>query len=264
MSKKKSTKSTAAAFIKPDGVSLSVRLFYLTDMAMSANQLVKFMKSKPFAISDEKPVEGFTKVKERGNTVSCEFIMSFTIPRYTFTKGKLIELDTPTFSVKRGTIVVKIDREFVEIRGSDRLAARFRTLLRREEVARMTPLSVTKQARTVFDEIKRRDKANISYVLLTDMDETKIAFTHAEFKGNNIQNASEINLYQQRFNGNIARFSGVIPYSSTKKAMKTTVNFKGGAMTIFPFDSKGVSPRDLRWLVTMLENNADPPPSPAA
>ena len=68
-------------------------------------------------------------------------------------------------------------------------------------------------------------------------------------------------LYQQRFNGNIARFSGTIPYSSTKKAMKTTVNFKDGAMTIFPYDTKGISPKDLRWLVTMLENNADPYPA---
>jgi hypothetical protein len=180
---------------------------------------------------------------------------------YTFEKGKLVKLDKPSYSVKRGTVVVKIDRNFVEIRGSDRLASRFRTLLRREEVARMAPLSVTKEARTVFDDIKRRDKANISYVLLTDMDKTKIAFTHAEFKGDNIQNASEINLYQQRYKGNIARFSGLIPYSSSKKVMKTTVNFKAGAMTIFPWDPKGINPRDLKWLVTMLENNADPYPT---
>ncbi|MHA2025969.1 MAG: hypothetical protein ACW98U_08725 [Candidatus Thorarchaeota archaeon] len=261
MSKKKSTRSTAAAYIKPDGVSLSVRLFYLRDMAMSANQLVKFMKGKPFVMSKKEPAEGFSKVKATGNTVSAEFVVSFALPMWTFEKGKLLKIDTPSYSVKRGTVVVKIDRDFVEIRGSDRVAARFRTLLRREEVARMAPLTITKEARTVFDEIRRRDKANISYVLLTDMDATKIAITHAEFKGDNIQNASEINLYQQRYNGNVARFSGVIPYSSTKKAMKTTVNFKAGAMTIFPFDPKGISPKDLRWLVTMLENNADPYPA---
>ncbi|MHA2178739.1 MAG: hypothetical protein ACXAAK_10360 [Candidatus Thorarchaeota archaeon] len=258
MSKKK---STGATFIKPDGVSLSVRLFYLRDMAMSSNQLVKFMKANPFVMSKKEPAQGFAKVKVSGSAISCEFVASFALPMYTFEKGKLQKVDTPSYSVKRGTVVVKIDRDFVEIRGSDRLAARFRTLLRREEVARLAPISVSKQARTVFDEIKRRDKANISYVLLTDMDKTQIAFTHAEFKGDNIQNASEINLYQQRYKGNIARFTGVFPYASTKKSMRTTVNFKAGAMTIFPFDSKGISLKDLRWLVTMLENSADPYPA---
>ncbi|MFW9768778.1 MAG: hypothetical protein ACFFF9_09710 [Candidatus Thorarchaeota archaeon] len=253
-----SAKKSAADLIKPDGVSLSVRLFHLRDMAMSAAQLEKFMKGKPFVMSETEPVQGFAKVNAEGSTVTCEFIASFALPLYTFRKGKLEKLDSPSYTVKRGTVVVKLDRDFVEIRGSDRLAARFRTLLRREEIARMAPLSVTKEARTVFDDLKRRDKANISYVLLTDMDVKKIAFTHAEFKGDNIQNASEINLYQQRYQGNIARFSGSIPYPSSKKTMKTTVNFKAGAMTIFPYDPKGISPKDLKWLVTLLENNADP------
>ena len=93
------------------------------------------------------------------------------------------------------------------------------------------------------------------------MDKTKTSLTHAEFKGDNVQNVSEINMYQQRFKGNIARFSGVFPFSATKKMMKTTVNFKAGAMSLFPFDSRGISPKDLRWLVTMLENKADPAPS---
>lgn len=255
------TKSVKTELIKPDGVSLSVRLFYIRDMTLSTNQLAKFMKSQPFVMSKNEPAQGFAKVKESGNTVSAEFIASIRLPIYTFEKGKLLEL-APRFTVKRGTIVVKLDRDFVEIRGSDRLAARFRTLLRREEVARIAPLCITKAARSVFDDIKRRDKANIAYVLITDMNKAKIAFTHAEFKGDNIQNASEINLYIQRYEGNIARFSGVFPYPASKKSMKTTVNFKVGAMTIFPFDRKGISPRDIRWLVTMLENNADPYPPP--
>jgi len=256
-----SAKKPAAELIKPDGVSLSVRLFHLTDMAMSAAQLAKFMKGMPFVMSESEPAHGFTKVNAEGNSVSCDFIASFALPLYTFRRGKLEKLDSPSYTVKRGTVVVKLDRNFVEIRGSDRLAARLRTILRREEVARMAPISITKEARIVFDDIKRRDKSNISYVLLTDMDKTKIAFTHAEFKGDNIQNASEINLYQQRYKGNIARFSGYIPYPSSKKTMKTTVNFQAGAMTIFPYDPKGINPKDLKWLVTMLENSADPAPA---
>jgi hypothetical protein len=256
-----SSKKSAAALIKPVGVSLSVRLFYLRDMAMSAAQLTKFMKGMRFEISKEEPAQGFAKVKADGNIVTADFIASFALPRYTFERGKLVKLDTPIYTVKRGTVVVKLDRNFVEVRGSDRLASRFRTLLRREEVARMAPISVTKEARNVFDDLKRRDKANISYVLLTDMDEKKIAFTHAQFKGDNIQNASEINLYQQRYQGNIARFSGLIPFPSSKKIMKTTVNFQAGAMTIFPSDPKGINPRDIKWLVTMLEDNADPYPA---
>ena len=255
------TKSAKTELIKPDGVSLSVRLFYLRDLTLSANQLAKFMKGRPFVMSKNEPTQGFAKVKESGNTVSAEFIASIRLPIYTFEKGKLLEL-APRFTVKRGTVLVKLDREFVEVRGSDRLAARFRILLRREEIARMAPLCITKAARSVFDEIKRRDKANIAYVLLADMNKAKIAFTHAEFKGDNIQNASEINLYIQRYEGNIARFSGVFPYPASKKSMKTTVNFKAGAMTIFPVDRKGISPRDIRWLVTILENNADPYPPP--
>lgn len=261
MSKSKSSTSASAALIKPDGVSLSVRLFYLRDMTYSAAQLAKFMKGQSFVMSQDEPTHGFANVEVSGNTVSAEFIASFRIPIYSFERGRLVKIEEPSFTVKRGTVIVKIDRNFVEVRGSDRIASRFRTVLRREEIARMAPLSITKEARTVFDDIKRRDKANISYVLLTDMDKTKIAFTHAEFKGDNIQNASEINLYQQRYNGNIARFSGVFPYSSSKKLMKTTVNFKVGAMSIFPFDPKGISPKDLRWLVTMLENSADPYPA---
>ena len=261
MSKTKSDKAVSSALIKPDGVSLSVRLFYLRDMTLSAKQLVKFMKGQSFVMSKDETTQGFAKVKDSGNAVSAEFIASYRLPIYTFEKGKLIELD-PRFTVTRGTVVVKLDRDFVEVRGSDRLAARFRTLIRREEVARMAPLRISKAARTVFDEIKRRDKANITYVLLADMNKAKIAFTHAEFKGDNIQNASEINLYIQRYEGNIARFSGVFPYPASKKSMKTTVNFKAGALTIFPVDRKGISPRDLRWLVTILENNADPFPPP--
>lgn len=219
------------------------------------------MKDQSFVMSKDETTQGFAKVKASGNTVSAEFIASFRLPIYTFEKGKIIELES-RFTVTRGTAVIKLDRDFVEVRGSDRLAARFRTLLRREEVARIAPLRITKAARKVFDELKRRDKANIEYVLISDMNKAKIAFTHAEFKGDHIQNASEINLYIQRYEGNIARFSGVFPFPASKKSMKTTVNFKAGAMTIFPFDSKGISPRDLRWLVTILENNADPFPFP--
>ena len=125
MSKTKSTKSASAAFIKPDGVSLSVRLFYLRDLTLSVNQLAKFMKGQPFVMSKDEPTQGFTKVNVSGNTVSAEFIASFRLPVYTYEKGKLLKIEAPSFTVNRGTVVVKTDREFVEIRGSDRIAARF-------------------------------------------------------------------------------------------------------------------------------------------
>ena len=230
----------------------------------------------------EEQGQGFASVDESGKTISAEFIASFRQSVFTFEKGALKELE-PIYSVKKGTVIFKLSRNFVEIRGSDRLASRLRTFLRREEIARIAPVTITKQAKDVFDGLKSLPGANITYTLFANFDSPSILFTQAEFRGNKIQNASEINLYQTRYKGNIAKFNGILPYPSSKKLMKTSVNFSSGSLSIYPMDMteetiistkteikerprkdepKVISPKDLRWLVTMLEDNADPYPPP--
>jgi hypothetical protein len=282
LSKKQSTKSVKPELIEPEGASLSVRLFYLEDLMVSVPELVKFMKSNSFTMLPEEQGQGFASVDESGKTISAEFIASFRQSVFTFEKGALKELE-PIYSVKKGTVIFKLSRNFVEIRGSDRLASRLRTFLRREEIARIAPVTITKQAKDVFDGLKSLPGANITYTLFANFDSPSILFTQAEFKGNKIQNASEINLYQTRYKGNIAKFNGILPYPSSKKLMKTSVNFSSGSLSIYPMDMteetiistkteikerprkdepKVISPKDLRWLVTMLEDNADPYPPP--
>lgn len=282
MSKTQSAKSAKAELIEPEGASLSVRLFYLDDLMVSGPELVKFMKSNTFAMSTEEQSQGFANIDESGKTIIAEFIASFRQSLYTFERGVLKELE-PVYTVKRGTVIVKLNRSFVEVRGSDRLASRLRTFLRREEIARIAPVTITKQAKDVFNGLKSLPGANITYTLFTNFDSPSILFTHAEFKGEKIQNASEINLYQTRYKGNIAKFNGILPYPSSKKLMKTSVNFSSGSLSIYPMDMteetiistkteikertrkdepKVISPKDLRWLVTMLEDNADPYPPP--
>ncbi|MFX1483489.1 MAG: hypothetical protein ACFFCP_09895 [Promethearchaeota archaeon] len=264
MSKKRSTKSSSIEEIEPDGVSLSVRLFYLYDMSLSANQLLKFMKDHPFTMVAGEPTEGFTKVSTAGTTVSADFIASFRQPVYAFVSGQLVERD-PIFTVKKSSVSVNFDRNFVEVHGSGRLAARFRTLLRKEEVARIAPVTITDEARTIFDEIKRRDKTEITYALISfpDIESKKTPLDHVEFKGENIQNVGEINLYQTRWGGTISKFSGNVLYPSTRLPMKTTVNFKAGSLSVTPpFGETKINAKSLRWLVTMLEKSADPYPPP--
>ncbi|MFW9786845.1 MAG: hypothetical protein ACFFE1_04175, partial [Candidatus Thorarchaeota archaeon] len=137
-----SAKSTKAEPIDTDGASLSVRLYHLNDMTMSAPELVKFMKANKFtALSETKEIkvrnkqkewetreveiatQGFTQVQESGKTISATFFVSFPQSIYAFDRGRLIVVET-SFAAKSGEVIFKLGRKFVEVRGSDRIGSR--------------------------------------------------------------------------------------------------------------------------------------------
>ena len=250
MSKKKTTKKKTKkkpSLVLTRGMGLSVKLFKFTDLGMSAAQLVKMFKAKPYKPTKKKDIaSGFSKVKAIGKVISAEFLTGFRVPVLTYdTSGALKTIHH--ISVDKGQAFVKLDRGTIEFRGSGRVASKFKNLVEDETGAKISPLNLDGGTKKLYDEA-----ADVASVLLTGVEKGNL--TQAEFRGVGIQTEEEIGLYTRRYKGQISRFRGTFPYPSGA-FLTTTVNAEAGSLMIYK-SGEGILEKDLTWIVELMENAA--------
>lgn len=232
------------------GLGLSIRLFRMSNMDLSPNQLVAKMKEVAYVPTSgkaKKPGAGFNNVKIDGKTVTADFMADFRVlVRSHGTEGFST---TPYYSVDNGSVLVKFDRKTMEVRGSERVANRIRRILIEQSGAAIEPLNLNGGAKKLYD-------------MATDVDAVLVAgvekgnLTQAEFKGGGLQSEEEVGIYTRRYKGSIARFRGIFEYPSPHTSLKTSVNGPAGSVMIWTSDE--ISERNVRWIVKLMEDSAPP------
>ncbi len=237
----------AQSLVRTRGMGLSVKLFRCSDLKLSAAQLTStFKKIKYSPKSRKDAATGFTKVSVVGRTVIADIVAGFRVPVLDYDKeGNL----TPVHyvSVDKGQAFVKTDKGTVEVRGSERIAKRFKSIMEDTTGAKLTPLNLNGGTKTIYDAA-----ADIASVLLTGVEKGNL--TQAEFRGVGIQNEDEIGLYTRRYKGEITRFRGTFPYPSGA-FLTTSVNAEAGSLMIYR-TGEGIYEKDLTWIVDLMEDTA--------
>jgi hypothetical protein len=232
------------------GLGLSIRLFRLNDIKLSANQIVAKMKDvtyTPTTGKSKKLGAGFSKVKLDGKTITADFMADFRVSVRIY--GEEGFTTKPYYSVDNGSLLVKLDRKILEVRGSERIASRIRRILASETGASIIPLNLNGGAKKLYDLA-----TDVDAVLVTGVE--KGSLTQAEFKGEGLQSEEEVGMYTRRYKGEIARFRGMFDYPSPKTTLKTSVNGAAGSIMIWTSDE--LSERNVRWIVKMMEDSAPP------
>jgi len=233
------------------GLGLSIRLFRLYNMTLSANQIVTKLKAITYAPTSGKSKKlgaGFSKVQITGKTVEAEFMADFrVVVRSHGTEGFSTK---PYYSVDNGTVLLKLDSNIMEVRGSERIARRVRGILVSETGAEIVPLNLNGGAKKLYD-----IATDVDAVLVTGVE--KGSLSQAEFKGHGLQSEEEVGMYTRRYKGEIARFRGMFEYPSPRTTLKTSVNGAAGSIMIWTSDE--LSDRNVRWIVKMMEDSAPPP-----
>jgi hypothetical protein len=220
-------------------------------MPQTANQIVSKLRAITYAPTTGKSKKlgaGFSKVKLTGKTVTADFMADFRI--VVRTHGKEGYTTKPYYSVDNGSVLVKLDRKCVEVRGSERIASRIRGILASETGASIAPLNLNGGAKKLYDMA-----TDVDAVLVTGVE--KGSLTQAEFKGHGLQSEEEVGMYTRRYKGEIARFRGLFEYPSPRTTLKTSVNGAAGSIMIWTSDE--LSERNVRWIVKMMEDSAPPP-----
>jgi len=220
-------------------------------MTLSANQIVTKLKAITYAPTSGKSKKlgaGFSKVQITGKTLEAEFMADFrVVVRSHGTEGFSTK---PYYSVDNGTVLLKLDSNIMEVRGSERIARRVRGILVSETGAEIVPLNLNGGAKKLYD-----IATDVDAVLVTGVE--KGSLSQAEFKGHGLQSEEEVGMYTRRYKGEIARFRGMFEYPSPRTTLKTSVNGAAGSIMIWTSDE--LSDRNVRWIVKMMEDSAPPP-----
>ncbi|TFF92810.1 hypothetical protein EU546_07100 [Candidatus Thorarchaeota archaeon] len=252
-----SSKKLIPSRIEPSGPFLSIRLFSLDGMTYSADKLAKLLKGIKYAPKNSKDAtEGFAEAVASGRAVVCEFVAGFRVSVYKFKDGE--RKRSYYVSEDRATVIIKLSRKTVEVRGSQRIARRFRRVLQDETGAIMEHLSFdSDSARDLYDSLAIPDaskKPQIDYILITGIDDPRLAIEQAEFKGTDIHSDKNIPTWTRSYKGHISRFGGMLHYSSGSK-LKTNINTEVGSLSIYA-SGEGILDKDIRWIVRRIEDKA--------
>ncbi len=224
-------------------MGLSVHLFRYSGLQTTPAKLASLLRGIAYSPKKKKGLaSGFTSVKVSGDIVIGEFVSGFRVPVLAYKAGELSSVHY--VSVVRGTVLVKLDRETIEVRGPRRIANNFSRLLEGTTGAKVTPLSLNGGAKKLYDRA-----TNIASVLVTGVEKGNL--THAEFRGSGIQSEEEIGLYTRRYKGHISRFRGTFSYPSGA-ILTTSVNAASGSLMIYRIGD-GILQRDLDWIIDLME-----------
>ena len=248
----------SSRIISPAGPGLSVRLLNLEINKLTAAQLESKLSSVPY--SDPKgdtPSEGFSNVEAKAKKVRAEFTISYRVPVRFYEAN---EAKKKYFmSVDRGMVLVDLTSNIIEVRGSDRLARRFRRFFQ-SEFANLAPsiLSVnlveSKNSKKFYanlvkaSELKSKENTNIIYAVYSNISAQSLK--RADFRGEYLQNKKEVTVYGTMHGGTISAFSGMITYPSNTP-LKTVVNCENGSLLIFKTED-GILEKDARWLIDLM------------
>jgi len=227
-------------------MGLSVHLFRHSGLKTTPAKLASLLRGISYSPKKKKGLgSGFASVKARGDIVIGEFVSGFRVPVLAYKAGELTSVHY--VSIDRGTVLVKLDRETIEVRGSRRIANKFTRLLEDTTGAKVTPLSLNGGAKKIYDRA-----VDIASVLVTGVEKGNL--THAEFRGKGIQSEEEVGLYTRRYKGQISRFRGTFSYPSGA-ILTTSVNAETGSLMIYRV-GEGIQQRDLDWIIDLMEDAA--------
>ncbi len=247
----------------PPGPFQSIRLlkFYSDDAKrLTAAKLTAAFESMPPFNPDEKPRAGFSEIASRGKTVTVEMTIAYDV--YTNTFNKKGELEKKSFiTIEKGTVIIRLDQKLVEIRGSTRLANRFRSVIYDLLEIRPDQLVFEKETRReIYDMLIKPSpttpkplEISVDHIVYRDI--VKKDLMKAEFRGEKLQHKAEVGHYSRMYDGTISRLTGIFIYPS-QTPYKTTINFDNSSVLIFK-TSDGIMEKDLIWIIKSLAEAAE-------
>ena len=250
MSKKKTTskkKRKKSKLIRTRGMGLSIKLFKHEGLTMTPGKLASALKAIPYAPKKKKELSsGFVKATAKEQTVIAEFVASFRVPVLSYdADGNL----TPVhyIGVDKGTALIKLDRGTIEVRGSERVARKFISILDDVTGAKITTLNLNGGTKKLYDKA-----AEITSVLLAGLE--KGGLSKAEFHGKGIAGEDDILMYTRRYKGEISRFRGSFGYPSGA-FLTTVINANSGSIMIYRAGD-GILEKDVNFIVKLMEDAA--------
>jgi len=248
----------SSRIIMPTGPGLSVKLFHLEANRLTPAQLETKLSSVQYTPPEKTtPSEGFANVESKARKVRAEFTISFKVPVRYYEENEAKK--KYYMSVERGMVLIDFGTKIVEIRGSDRLARRFRRYFYSEfseNAPIMQPFNlvedkVSKKLYTSIikaSEIKSKENTNITYAVYSDV--AVQGLRRADFRGDYLQNKKEVTVYGTMHGGVISMFSGILTFPSNAP-LKTVVNCESGSLVIFKTED-GILEKDARWLIDLM------------
>ncbi len=227
-------------------MGLSVHLFRHTGLNTTSTKLASLLRGISYSPKKKKGLaSGFVSVKASGDVVIGEFVSGFRVPVLAYKAGELASVHY--VSIDRGTVLIKLDSETIEVRGSRRIANKFTRLLADTTGAQVTPMCLNGGAKKLYDRA-----VEVASVLVAGVEKGNL--THAEFRGEGIQSEEEVGLYTRRYKGEISRFRGTFSYPSGV-LLTTSVNAVSGSLMIYRVGD-GILQRDLDWIIDLMETAA--------
>lgn len=248
----------SSRIIMPTGPGLSVKLFHLEVNRLTPAQLETKLSSVTYTPPKKNvPTEGFASVESKGRKVRAEFTISFKVPVRFYEEDEAKK--RYYMSVDKGMVLINLGKKIVEIRGSDRIARRFRRFFYSEfsdSAPSMQPVNLVeaKSSKKFYagivkaSEVKSKENTNISYAVYSDVAEQSLK--RADFRGEFLQHKKEVTVYGTMHGGTISMFSGTITFPSNTP-LKTVVNCESGSFMIFKTED-GILEKDARWLIDQM------------
>lgn len=222
-------------------------------MSLTPEKLVTTLKGIKYEPQKGKqpPGAGFNKVSLTGKVVKADFMADFGVPiRIRDPDGSF--KSKRYYAVDNGTLLIKTDRNTVEVRGSEKVARRVRRVLASAKIAQLETLNLNGGAKKLYDMA-----IDVDTVLVSGISK-KGNLTQAEFKGGSLQSEEEVGMYTRRYGGEVTRFRGTFRYGGISGTeLKTSVNGVNGSVMIWSADD--LKPKDVNWIVKLMEDSAPPP-----
>ena len=247
----------SSRIIDPVGNSQSVRLYQLEINRVTIPQLEGKMSGTKYTPPKDSITEGFANVESKGRKVRAEFQISFKVP-VRYYEGDEAKKQY-YMSTEKGNILIDLTAKIIEVRGSERLARRFRRFIYSEfsELApSIEPLSLValKSSQKFYDavikasEVKSKKDTNINHAVYSNVEAQKL--DRVDFRGQSLRHKKEVTVYGTMHQGTISSFSGQLVFPSNAK-LKISVNCENGSMLIFRTED-GILEKDLRWIIDQM------------
>lgn len=252
----------SSRIIEPTGPSLSVRLYHLEVNKITIAQIESKLSSVPYKPPKKALTEGFSKVESKARRLRAGFQISFKVPVRFYKDG---EAATRHYmSTEKGNVLVNLGAKTIEVRGSERLARRFRRFFHSEFSAfapSITPLDIVENKSSkafyskviVASEAKSKENTNIVYAVYSDV--AAQGLKRADFRGEYLQHKKEVTVYGTIHKGIISMFSGTITFPSNHP-LKVSINCENGSILIFKHED-GILEKDIRWIIDLMVTAAN-------
>jgi hypothetical protein len=230
------------------GMVLAVKLYKMKGINHTPAKLVAALNERPYAPKNKKDITaGFLNAKAKIKTVRAEFVAGFNVPYLKYDPDGGL---TPDYqlSVDKGIVFVKLDRDTVEVRGSGRLASRFKGILEDITGGSLEPLNLNGGTKKLYDKA-----TTVTSVALSELKKEASTLRQVQFAGDDIKREDEIGLYTRKFDGKINRFRASFKFPSGE--YKTVINADVGSLLLYR-GGQGPYEKDLTWIVELMEDSA--------